>query len=213
MAFYRIVAADSRSPRDGRFIEQLGYYDPLKDPAEIKVDTEKVLDWLGRGAKPSETVRSLLSRVGVMETWHHVRQGKTPEEITQIQEEARKRAEAVAAMERRSREAGTQEPKPAADEGPGRRETREAAGKADASETPAAGEEPEAKVKDEAASRGDEQAAEVDSDAAETAGGPEASEGPEGAGKPEGHGESKGSEGAAEDTQQAEPSEKTESES
>jgi small subunit ribosomal protein S16 len=105
MAFYRIVAADSRSPRDGRFIEQLGYYDPLKDPAEINVDTEKVLGWFSKGAKPSETVKSLLSRVGIMETWHHMQQGRTPEEIEQIQEEARKRAEAVAAMERRAKEA------------------------------------------------------------------------------------------------------------
>lgn len=104
MPFYRIVAADTRSPRDGRFIEQLGYYDPLKDPAEINVDTEKVLDWFRKGAKPSETVKSLFSRVGIMETWHHVRQGKSLEEIEHIQEEARKRAEAVAAMERRAKE-------------------------------------------------------------------------------------------------------------
>jgi small subunit ribosomal protein S16 len=119
MAFYRIVAADSRSPRDGRFIEQLGYYDPLKDPAEIKVDEGKVLDWLGKGAQPSETVKSLLSRVGIMETWHYMRQGRSPEEIATIQEEARKRAEAVAAMERRAKESekpeaeSAPEPRPA----------------------------------------------------------------------------------------------------
>ncbi|MBN2566038.1 MAG: 30S ribosomal protein S16 [Candidatus Eisenbacteria bacterium] len=104
MPFYRIVAADSRSPRDGRFIEQLGYYDPLKDPAEIKIDSEKVIEWFRKGAQPSETVKSLFSRLGIMETWHHISQGKSPEEIQQIQDEARKRAEAVAAMERRAKE-------------------------------------------------------------------------------------------------------------
>ncbi len=62
--FYRIVAAYSESPRDGRFLEVLGTYDPLKDPAEIKLDSEKVKKWLERGAKPSQTVRSLMSKVG-----------------------------------------------------------------------------------------------------------------------------------------------------
>jgi len=103
-AFYRIVVADSRAPRDGRFIEQLGYYDPLKDPADIKVETEKVLDWFSKGAKPTETVKSLFSRVGIMETWHHVRQGKPYDELLHIEDEARKRTEAVAAMQKRNKE-------------------------------------------------------------------------------------------------------------
>ena len=64
--FYRIVVADSRSPRDGRFIESIGYYDPLKDPAVIKIDKEKALDWLKKGAKPSDTVASLFKKVGVL---------------------------------------------------------------------------------------------------------------------------------------------------
>jgi len=104
MAFYRIVVADSRSPRDGRFVEQLGYYDPLKDPADIKVDTEKVLDWFSKGAKPTETVKSLFSRVGIMETWHHVRQGKPYDELRNIEEDARKRMEAAASMVKRKKE-------------------------------------------------------------------------------------------------------------
>ena len=103
-AFYRIVVADSRAPRDGRFIEQLGYYDPLKDPADIKVETEKVLDWFSKGAKPTETVKSLFSRVGIMETWHHVRQGKPYDELLHIEDEARKRNEAAAAMLKRNKE-------------------------------------------------------------------------------------------------------------
>lgn len=64
--FYRIVAADSRSPRDGRFIEVVGTYNPIKNPAEVRVDEEKVLAWLSNGAEPTETVRSILSKNGTM---------------------------------------------------------------------------------------------------------------------------------------------------
>ena len=60
--FYRVVAADSRSPRDGRCIEQLGYYDPMKDPADLKIDLERVDYWIGVGARPSETVASLIKK-------------------------------------------------------------------------------------------------------------------------------------------------------
>ncbi|MGH7912639.1 MAG: 30S ribosomal protein S16, partial [Candidatus Dormibacteraceae bacterium] len=62
--FYRLVVADSQAPRDGRFIDQLGYYDPLTEPATIKIDEEKVTNWLGRGAQPSESARELLRRSG-----------------------------------------------------------------------------------------------------------------------------------------------------
>lgn len=64
--FYRVVVADSRSPRDGRFIDIIGTYDPKKDPAEIVIKEEKALEWLRTGAKPSDTVRSLLSKKGIM---------------------------------------------------------------------------------------------------------------------------------------------------
>ena len=64
--FYRIVVADSRYPRDGRFIEELGFYDPMKNPVEIKVDTDKTKEWLGKGAQPTETVKSLLKKSGVI---------------------------------------------------------------------------------------------------------------------------------------------------
>ena len=63
--FYRIVAADSRSPRDGKFLEMLGTYDPLKSESNIKIDAEKVASWIEKGAKPSETVASLLKKAGV----------------------------------------------------------------------------------------------------------------------------------------------------
>jgi small subunit ribosomal protein S16 len=64
--FYRVVVADSRSPRDGRFIEELGYYDPNTDPATVKIDEEKTLKWLATGAQASETVKSLLKKQGIM---------------------------------------------------------------------------------------------------------------------------------------------------
>jgi small subunit ribosomal protein S16 len=63
--FYRIVVADRRSPRDGRFIEQVGTYDPGKDPAEIRIKEEKAISWLKKGAQPTPTVRQLLIRSGV----------------------------------------------------------------------------------------------------------------------------------------------------
>ena len=74
--FYRIVVADSRSPRDGRFIEKLGYYNPLTNPAEIVVDEEITLKWLNNGAIPTDTVRNLLSKAGVMKKFHDSKQGK-----------------------------------------------------------------------------------------------------------------------------------------
>ncbi len=63
--FYRVVAADSRAPRDGKFLEVLGYYDPLKEPFEFKVNEEKVKKWLEKGAEPTETVRALLRKIGI----------------------------------------------------------------------------------------------------------------------------------------------------
>ena len=65
--FYRLVVADSRSPRDGKFIEEIGYYNPITEPAEIKIDAEKAKKWLENGAQPSDTVRSLLKKSGIIE--------------------------------------------------------------------------------------------------------------------------------------------------
>ncbi|MBS7362002.1 MAG: 30S ribosomal protein S16 [Clostridia bacterium] len=64
--FYRIVVADSRYPRDGRFIEEIGTYDPLKEPAEIKVDADKAKQWIANGAQPTDTVKDLLKKSGVI---------------------------------------------------------------------------------------------------------------------------------------------------
>lgn len=60
--FYRVVAADQRSPRDGRFIEQLGYYDPMRDPLLVKLDLDRIDYWIGQGAQPSDTARRLIDR-------------------------------------------------------------------------------------------------------------------------------------------------------
>ena len=64
--FYRIVVADSRNPRDGRFIEEIGTYDPLKDPAAINIDVDRAKEWIATGAQPTDTVRSLLKKVGAL---------------------------------------------------------------------------------------------------------------------------------------------------
>ena len=60
--FYRVVVADARSPRDGRFIEEIGYYNPMTNPAEIKIDAEKAAAWIKNGAQPTETVKTLLKK-------------------------------------------------------------------------------------------------------------------------------------------------------
>jgi len=65
--FYRVVVADSRYPRDGRFIEEIGTYNPLTDPAEVKIDLEAARKWMANGAQPTDTVRSLLKKSGAIE--------------------------------------------------------------------------------------------------------------------------------------------------
>jgi small subunit ribosomal protein S16 len=64
--FYRLVVADSRSPRDGRFIELLGFYDPLPNPATVQIDADKVREWIGKGARPSDAARALLVQQGIL---------------------------------------------------------------------------------------------------------------------------------------------------
>lgn len=76
--FYRVVIADSRSPRDGRFIETVGTYNPISQPAEIKLDETKILSWLSNGAQPSETVRNLLSESGILAKHAESKSGKKP---------------------------------------------------------------------------------------------------------------------------------------
>lgn len=77
--FYRLVVADSRSPRDGRFIEEIGTYNPITQPAEVKIDEEKALKWILTGAQPTETVRNLFSKAGIMKKVHEAKNGKKAE--------------------------------------------------------------------------------------------------------------------------------------
>lgn len=67
--FYRIVVADSRSPRDGRIIESIGYYDSTTEPANVKIDEEKALPWMSKGAQPTDTVKNLFSKGGIMKKY------------------------------------------------------------------------------------------------------------------------------------------------
>ena len=64
--FYRVIVADERAPRDGKFIDEIGYYNPLREPAEIKIDSDKATKWLNDGAQPTETVKSLLKKSGIV---------------------------------------------------------------------------------------------------------------------------------------------------
>ena len=74
--FYRIVVADSRAPRDGRFIEEIGYYDPVKSPATVKVDRDLAIKWLNQGATPTDTVRDILSKEGILKELHESKMTK-----------------------------------------------------------------------------------------------------------------------------------------
>ena len=74
--FYRVVVADSRSPRDGKVIDSIGTYNPLTTPAEIKIDEEAAQKWLNNGAIPTDTVKNLFSKAGIMEKYHNSKQGK-----------------------------------------------------------------------------------------------------------------------------------------
>ena len=65
--FYRVIVADSRSPRDGRFIEEIGYYNPMTNPAEIKIDADKAKTWIANGAQPTETVKALLKKNNIVD--------------------------------------------------------------------------------------------------------------------------------------------------
>ena len=93
---FGLVATDSRSPRDGRFIEDLGRYEPVAEPSTFKVDAERVIYWLGQGAQPSDTVRNLLQKEGVLLQWALTRQGKEADEIEAALAEFRERQQAKA---------------------------------------------------------------------------------------------------------------------
>ncbi len=79
--YYRVIATDSRMPRDGRFIEVLGYYHPIETPAKVSLDEDKIFLWLDRGAKPSDTVASLFKVTGLSEKWSKKKKGEDISEI------------------------------------------------------------------------------------------------------------------------------------
>lgn len=106
--FYRIVAADSRTRRDGKYIDKLGHYNPITNPAEIVINEEKAFYWLKNGAIPTDTVKNLFSQKGIMLKWHYMRDGheeaKVEEEYKKwelLQLEKKKREEAIAAQAKR----------------------------------------------------------------------------------------------------------------
>lgn len=128
--FYRIVAADQRAPRDGRFIESLGYYNPLDKPHTVEVKENRVLYWLANGAQPSNTVKSLLSREGIMLKFDLQKRGLDQDEMEEeikkwelLQAERSKRKEAVAVQKQQEEE------KIAAEEAAKEKEAAEAAEK------------------------------------------------------------------------------------
>ncbi len=81
--FYRIVAVDSRVKRDGKYIECVGWYDPKPNPTKINIETDRAIYWLGVGAQPSDTVRSLLRKAGILQIWH---ESKLKKQATEIEE-------------------------------------------------------------------------------------------------------------------------------
>ncbi|MFP4521383.1 MAG: 30S ribosomal protein S16 [Fibrobacterota bacterium] len=132
IATYRLVATDSRSPRDGRFIEELGHYNPNSKPAAVSFNEENIYKWLKNGAQPSDTVRSILQREGIWEKWGLLKRGedvsgkepvkraekeKKPDknrkqierEKVQAEEAAKKAEEAKAAEEQKQEEAPAEE--------------------------------------------------------------------------------------------------------
>lgn len=77
--FYRVVVADSRSPRDGRFLDIIGTYDATKEPAVVEINEEKAMDWMNKGAQPTDTMRSLLSKQGIIKKWDDAKKAKKEE--------------------------------------------------------------------------------------------------------------------------------------
>ena len=141
---YRVVVANSRSPRDGRFIEVIGQYKPLEDPSEIVLDTDKALEWLRKGAQPSGSVTALLKRTGIWSTFVADKGPAKKPPPKKKAAAARARAEALAAKAAEGAEAGaTEQPAPAQSALP-QPEAEAPAAEEPAAEAPAAAEEPAA---------------------------------------------------------------------
>lgn len=106
--FYRIVIVDSRKKRDGKYIEKVGHYNPIEHPAEVVIDHEKALEWLDKGAQPSDTVKSLFSKQGILHKHEMQKRGLSSEQVEEemkkwqlLQDERVKRQEALAQQNER----------------------------------------------------------------------------------------------------------------
>jgi small subunit ribosomal protein S16 len=110
--FYRLVVADSRSPRDGKFIEEIGFYDPLPNPATVRIDVDKVHEWIRKGARPSDVARKLLEREGILQRSAQSRRIVAPAAPAVAEARAAVAEEAPAAAEEPAAEAETQEEQP-----------------------------------------------------------------------------------------------------
>ena len=158
--FYRIVAADSRAPRDGRCIEEIGYYNPLTHPATVNVSEDRALYWLGEGAIPSPTVKNLLSREGIVLKFDLARRGLTEEQIeAEMQKWQAQVADRTKRMEAKKAAAVAAKAKAEKDK------AEKEAAEAKAAEEAAKAEEEAAKAAEEAEAAADENA-EGDADAA-----------------------------------------------
>ena len=151
--FYRIVAIDSRAARGGKYLENIGYYNPLPDPVDLNVKTDRALYWLQSGAQPSDTVKSLLKRNGVMLRFDLLKKGKSEEEIEQefqkwqeLQEDRVRRAEAAKiqaeSKKAKAEEKAAKKEEPVAEEAPAAEHKKETKAEAESPEKAEAAEEP-----------------------------------------------------------------------
>lgn len=157
---YKLVAADSRSPRDGRFIESIGLYNPKTEPATVEIDEERALYWLGVGAQPTDTVKNLLSAEGILYKRSLMQKGMSEDEIANAMEELKSKREAKLVQAKSKAEKATAEKEKA------KAKEAEEKAKAEAEEKAKA----EAKEKEEAETKKEAEAAEKteeNSDAAE----------------------------------------------
>ncbi len=158
--FYRVIATDSRNARDGRFIETLGYYNPMPDPPHIKIEEESLFRWLDRGAIPSVNTESILRRIGVMQKWQLLKQGVKKEDLEAKLEEMGIKTAPTATMGKKKKAA--QEEKPVEEAPAAEAAKDESAGaeapKEEAAAEPAAAEEAppaETKSNEEESKKGD----------------------------------------------------------
>jgi len=132
--FYRIVVADSRMPRDGRAVEEIGTYNPITQPGRISIKEERVFDWLNKGAQPSDTVHSLFRRIGVMKKWSLLKAGQDATEVEILTE----LSETVKPTNRAKKAAKTEAKAEAAAEAPAEEAAAEPAAEAETPEEAAA---------------------------------------------------------------------------